>query len=163
MKDVRPLSPEETELFNSHYETYYKTIFSLARHIVGDPNIAEVVAQETFITAWQKFDQFQSSENPPGWLVIVAKNKCKQALRDRKKYLDRNLPLLESAALTVEYDFDHLDPLIPEMPEQELLRRYYEEGYTIRELAQAEKANISTIKMRLKRARDKLKKEIQKK
>lgn len=160
MKEVRSLTPEETEVYNYYYHTYYKMILSIAKQMVGDQNIAEVAAQETFVTAWLKFDQFQSSVNPPGWLVIVAKNKCKQALRDRKRHLEHRVFVRNIENIAVQYDFDRIEPLVPEIPEKTLLKHYYEEGYTLREIAREYNVKISAMKMRLKRARDKMKQEI---
>ena len=160
MKEVRPLTPEELNQFNTWYQVWYPTVLSVARQMVEDPNIAEVVAQETFITAWEHFDRFQNSENPPGWLILVARNKCRQALRDRKEYLRHNLPMDVPEVLSSVQECAVPETLVPELPEKVLLKRFYEEGYTLRELAKEYNVSLSTIKMRLKRARDKMKAEI---
>lgn len=160
MKEVRSLTPEETEVYNHYYKEYREMVLGIARARVGDENIAEVVAQETFVTAWERFDSFQSSENPPGWLVIVAKNKSKQALRDRKRYLDHRLYGKNVEEIPVEYDFAQMEPIIPETEEKKLLTRYYEEGYTLQELADAQNLKLSAMKMRIKRARDRLREKI---
>ena len=163
MKEVRPLLPEELEIYNAYYYEYYETIFGIALSRVGDKNIAEVVAQETFVTAWEKYDDFQGSENPAGWLILVAKNKCKQAHRDRKRYLDHRVFGSDVEEIPVEYDFTQFETVIPEIEEKRLLVRYYEEGYTLRELAEEHNLKIGAMKMRLKRARDKIKEIIPKK
>lgn len=156
-KEVRRLTPEELEIYNWYYHEYYKMIHRIAKHRVGDENIADVVTQETFITAWVRFDDFQSSGNPVGWLVIVARNKCKQALRDRQYYLNHRVFDRNVEEIPVEYDYSQIDPLVPEIEEKELLARFYGEGYTIQELADEQNVKLSAMKMRIKRARDKMK------
>lgn len=160
MKEVRSLTPEETEVYNAYYKEYHEMIMGIARARVGDENIAEVVVQETFVTAWERFDSFQNSGNPTGWLVIVAKNKSKQALRDRKYYLDHLVFGKSVEEIPVEYDYEQLEPIIPETEEKKLLARYYEEGYTLQELADAQNLKLSAMKMRIKRARDRLREKI---
>lgn len=160
MREVRPLTAEETEIFNRYYKEYYEMIFGIARSRVGDENLAEVVAQETFVTAWKRFDDFQNSENPPGWLVIVAKNKSKDALRDRKRYTDHILYDRDVETVPVVYDYDNMEPIVPETEEKQLLKRFYEEGYSLQELAEEQNIKLSAMKMRIKRAREKLKEKI---
>ena len=160
MREVRPLTAEETEIFNRYYKEYYEMILGIARSRVGDENLAEVVAQETFVTAWKRFDDFQNSENPPGWLVIVAKNKSKDALRDRKRYTDHILYDRDVETVPVVYDYDNMEPIVPETEEKQLLKRFYEEGYSLQELAEEQIIKLSAMKMRIKRAREKLKEKI---
>ena len=160
MREVRPLTAEETEIFNRYYKEYYEMILGIARSRVGDENLAEVVAQETFVTAWKRFDDFQNSENPPGWLVIVAKNKSKDALRDRKRYTDHILYDRDVETVPVVYDYDNMEPIVPETEEKQLLKRFYEEGYSLQELAEEQNIKLSAMKMRIKRAREKLKEKI---
>lgn len=160
MRSVRPLTAEETVVFNHYYKEYYEMILGIARSRVGDENLAEVVAQEAFVTAWERFDDFQKSENPPGWLVIVAKNKSKEAIRDRKRYMDHMLFGRDVEEMPVEYNYDNMEPIIPESEEKQLLKRFYEEGYSLQELADEQNIKLSTMKMRVKRAREKLKEKI---
>ena len=157
MKEVRSLTPEETEVYTRYYKENYEMIYGVALAKVGDPNIAEVVAQETFVTAWESFDKFQSSESPVGWLVLVARNKSKEALRDRKRYLERRIYIKNVEDIPTETDFDQIEPIIPETEEKRLLARYYEGGYTLKELAEQENVKLSAMKMRIKRAKEKLK------
>lgn len=159
MKETRPLSPEETELFNSYYKGNYAMIYRVALTLVRDENIAEVVTQETFVTAWEKFDQFQEKENPIGWLVLVARNKSKQAIEQKKRYMEMRLFGRKVEELAVEYDYDQYELLIPDCAEKRLMIRYYEEGYRIQELADEQGIKLSAMKMRIKRAKERLRNE----
>ena len=47
-----------------------------------------------------------------------------------------------------------------ETEEKQLLKRFYEEGYSLQELADEQNIKLSTMKMRVKRAREKLKEKI---
>lgn len=157
MKEVRSLVPEESEVYTRYFKEHYEMIYGIALSKVGDPNVADVVAQETFVTAWERFDKFQSSENPVGWLVIVARNKSKEALRDRKEYLERRIYIRNVEDIPTEMDLDQIEPIVPETEEKRLLARFYEEGYTLKELAEQEDVKLSAMKMRIKRAKEKLK------
>ena len=158
VRKIRPLTPEETARFSDYYQEYYPLILSLARSQVTDRHMAEVVAQETFVTAWERFDVFQVSENPPGWLVMVARNKSREALRDRKQYLEYTE--FGQGIGEVVHDLDSLEQVLPETEELRLLRQFYQEGYTLQELADEKQVSLSAMKMRVKRAREKLRKEL---
>ena len=162
MKEVRSLSPEETEIFNQYYKAHYALVLNTAKKVVGDHSLAETIAQETFVTAWQNFERFQASPNPTGWLMKVMYNKCKQALSSRQRQLKHTAFVDNIENIAVQYDYESMEPTIPEGSEKKLLHRFYIAGYTLKELAAEQHVKPGAMKMRIKRAKEKLKAEIQK-
>jgi RNA polymerase sigma-70 factor (ECF subfamily) len=56
----------------------------LCRRIVGDPTVAEDLAQEALLAAWQRGHQLREPERRDAWLSAIARNLCRRWLRDRE-------------------------------------------------------------------------------
>lgn len=84
---------------------YYPYIYRLVASIVGDPAAADDIAQETFITAFERLEQFSPDTNLRAWLSTIAVNKSRDYLRreGRRERLKQTLQLLPfRRALTPE-------------------------------------------------------------
>lgn len=84
---------------------YYPYIYRLVASIVGDAAAADDIAQETFITAFERLEQFTPHTNLRAWLSTIAVNKSRDHLRReaRRERLRQALQLLPfRRALTPE-------------------------------------------------------------
>lgn len=63
---------------------YYPYVRRLATSILGDPDEAEDVCQETFIDALVYIERYTPGTNLKAWLSRIAVHKCQQALRKRR-------------------------------------------------------------------------------
>ena len=58
------------------YERYVRAVYSLSFKIVADRVVAEEIAQEVFISAWQKADTFNPGlAKAATWLLSIAHHK----------------------------------------------------------------------------------------
>ena len=71
---------------------YEKKIYNLALRMMRDPEDAEDVLQETFLTALRKLDGFEGRSKFFTWLYRISMNISLQKLRDNKKF-DANVRL----------------------------------------------------------------------
>ncbi len=73
-------------------------IFSFSLKFCGNREDAEDLAQETFLQAFRKWDQFEGRSNPATWLYTIAARGCQRMRRkragepDRLGSLDEQLP-----------------------------------------------------------------------
>jgi RNA polymerase sigma factor (sigma-70 family) len=75
-------------------EAYGGVVFGMAKRIVNDPNLAEEVAQDTFLSLWRRPGAFDSRKGAMGsFLVGVARNKSVDLVR-REESLRRRQDLL---------------------------------------------------------------------
>ena len=150
----KSLTTEESDLVEQYYRAHYELLFKYALRILHDQSLAEVAVQETFLVASRRVDKLKESEKPIGWLFNVLKYTIKSMKRDRATVLEHCVSL-EDAEISTEND------LIPEelseaVPDMDLLRRFYVEGYKLCELAKEESTTVAALKMRLYRARQRL-------
>ena len=60
-------------------------VYGLARSIVGDPHLAEDVAQEAFVRAWRSASAYDSRRGSvQTWLLVITRNLSIDALRLRR-------------------------------------------------------------------------------
>ena len=152
----RQLTPEEQEIFIQYYTEYYSSILRTALRRVKDGSLAEVAAQETFITAWIRFDVFQASPNPVGWLFITLGHKCNQVNRERAQYANHVVLYGDVSEVNKGKSYDQYFSTLSDCEEVRLLSKFYFEGYSLKEMAQIYDCSVAAMKMRLKRTREKL-------
>ena len=73
-------------------DQYDKLIFSICYKLTGDYFMAEDLMQETFLTAYQKYNTFDGN-NEKAWLSRIAANKSIDYLRSAGK---RSVPVEDS-------------------------------------------------------------------
>lgn len=159
--------------FNRLVVQHQELVFNVAYRIMGDPAVAEDVAQETFITAYQSLKGFRGGSFK-SWLIRVATNRCYDELRRRKRRpqtsLDEIMDENESFAflrspnegpeahrqrVELALVIEHCLKGLPD--DQRIVTVLGDvEGYDYQEIANITRASLGTVKSRLSRARAKL-------
>jgi len=79
----------ESELFYHLIEPYQRAVFSAAYSVLANEADAEDVAQEAFLKAYARLDQFRGECKFSTWLVQIAVNEARMRRRkDRKPLYD---------------------------------------------------------------------------
>ena len=91
---VRMAQAGDTEAFGELVERNRRAVFRAALAAVGSPTEADDVAQEAFVTAWQKLDGFRGESQFRTWLLSITWRKA----IDRRKTISRWLKLAASSA-----------------------------------------------------------------
>lgn len=71
--------------FEDIYKTYWERIFRLCMDFVNNYDVAQDLAQETFIIVWQKLDTFRNESNIGTWIFRIASNNCLRQIEKEKK------------------------------------------------------------------------------
>ncbi len=130
-------------------------LYRAALAILGDPHEAEDAVQDAFVRFLEKAPA--ELENPNAWLMRVLINGCKSRLRlgwRQVTALPDTLPAPESPGQQEE--LEELWQLNPE--ERTSIHLFYYEGYSTEEIAQMTGVAPGTVRSRLSRARERLKK-----
>lgn len=145
----------ESNRLETVIRTYENTLYRAALAILGDPQEAEDVVQDTFLRLWEKAPIFESPAHERAWLLKVAVNGCKSRLRS--PWHRRTAPLLDSYPAADPEEQAVLE-VIQSLPPKDrtVLHLYYYEGYQTAEIAAMTGWREGTVRSRLARARDRL-------
>src|SRR5690606_17418662 len=95
-------------------ESYSRPVYNLTYRMLGNPEEAEDAAQEAFLRAWSRLEQYNPEHKFSTWLFSIANHYCIDLLRKRRavlvsiddnpvlENLENEEPLPLSAALTRE-------------------------------------------------------------
>ena len=160
----------DPDLLRHAIDLHAAYIYRLALSIVHDRALADDVVQETMIRAWRWAPIAPDGEVPRAWLARVARNAAIGILRRRREelYGSDAIPEKESAvtpARTVEgrAALDQLRGALSALDESDraliVLREI--EGLSYEEIAETMELPLSTVKTRLFRARQQLKRALE--
>ena len=115
--------------FNELVLKYQDQVFSLARRILGNQDLAEDVTQDTFILAFQKIHQFRGGSFR-AWILKIATNLCHDEMRTWKRHSHLPLEPTDKENNTNESPYWIKDPgpLPEEEAEMSDLRKVLEDG-----------------------------------
>ena len=154
---------------------YQKQVHTLAWRKVRDFHIAEDITQEIFLQVYQKLETLEDPTRFPGWLYVIADRLCIAWLRRNQRHTE---PLedtdisevetevysryiaMEHAETFAEARRDLVEELLAKLKEgnRTVITLHYLEGMTYSEISNFLGVSENTIKSRLRRARQQLKK-----
>jgi RNA polymerase sigma-70 factor (ECF subfamily) len=143
---------------------YERMVYGIAWSQLGDADLCEEAAQETFVRAYRYLIALKDPERFPGWLARIARNVSTSVLRKNIRELKkRERWLLEPAHPEGLRQCPEDEPtltntlreMLAELPilHRECLVLFYLEGKNIREAAGVLGISESAMKTRLHRAR----------
>lgn len=150
-------------------DAYDKLVFSICYKITGDYFTAEDLAQETFLSAYQKYETFDG-KNEKAWICRIATNKSIDYIRSAGQ---RAVPTQDDffAMLTEQREtpeevcieqevksrlYEYCNKLKP--PYDEISKEYYLEEMTATQIAEKRHVNLKTVQTQIYRARSMLQK-----
>jgi RNA polymerase sigma factor (sigma-70 family) len=140
-------------------------VYGLALAIVRDPAVAEEVAQEAFVRAWQHAAAYDPRRGSvPTWLLTIARNLAIDVTRlrradpvDPEAFLALGLTSQEGDPGEREFPVDETERLrraVADLPEEQrraiVLAGFY--GHTAREISEQEQVPLGTAKTRIRTA-----------
>ena len=154
---------------------YQKQVHTLAWRKIGDFQIAEDIVQETFLQVYQKLETLEDPTQFTRWLHQIANRFCIARLRKNSVQTEpleeTNISEIETEAYsryiasehaktTAEAQRDLVEKLLEKLKEndREVITLYYFEEMTSPEIGEFLGVSENTIKSRLHRARQQLKK-----
>ena len=152
--------------FTALVAEHHADLVRLAYAIVGDPDLANDVAQSAWAAAWRNRHRLREPEKVRGWLLTIAANEARRTLRRRR--LRQLIPLADETGPTAptRQPDDQID-LIQAMQrlrprDREILARRYALGETSLEIAEQVGMSDSGIRVRIGRLLELLREELQK-
>ncbi len=162
---VKRAQKGDTKAFSELARRHELSVYNLSLRFMRNPSLAEDMAQEAFLKAYQKIGKFRRESQFSTWLYRIACNVCLSELQKRKR----------RGELSLAYRPEPSDPSVaaslPQAEEAELIRkcvaklpRRYAEAITLfylqecsyEEVAEIMEIPIGTLKTWLHRARKQL-------
>lgn len=173
----------DRDAFNELVEIYQSRVINIAYSMLSDREDAYDAAQEAFVKIYRNIGGFKGKSSLSTWIYRIVLNVCNDALRKRQRSavtVSLSAPSQEDDEKDMEITDDAPSPEeLLELSERqravrlaisELSAEYKEiitlsdiEGLSYEEMANILKCPIGTVKSRLNRARNALKKKLLKK
>ena len=161
--------------FSQLVDAYQRPVFNLTYRVLGNLEEAQDAAQESFLRAWSRLDQYDPAHKFSTWLFSIANHHCIDRLRRRKttqvsiddnpvlQNLEVETPRPDQQAMASEQSAE-LQALINQLdPDYRTpLVLLYWEDQSYEEIAATMGLTVSAVKSRLFRARQKVAELIQK-
>ena len=162
--------------FVSLVKKHQKQVHALAWRKIGDFHIAEEITQDTFLKVYQKLATLKDPKQFSGWLYVIATRQCFSWLRKKRieteslddthtEWIDEaaysRYVAEEHAKVTTEAQREVVKKLLAKLKESErtVMTLHYFGEMTVEEISRFLGVSTSAIKIRLHRARQRLKKE----
>ena len=149
-------------------DKYQISLLKVCFTFLHDRSLAEDAVQETFIKVYQSLDSFRGYSSEKTWIFRIAMNTCRDMLRTRWfRFVDRRIDLsqLPEQSVPTENGDKEIMESIMALPVKlrEVILLCSLEGMTTYEAAESLGITQQAVSSRLKRAKEKLRKELKEK
>ena len=155
---------------------YQKGVHTLAWRKIGDFHVAQEITQDAFLTAYKKLRTLKNHNQFAGWLYVIAANLCFDWLRRNRLPMEsldagdaNEVDKVSYSQYVAEKQATEADEtrrevvkkLLQKLPESErtVMMLHYLGEMTINAISEFLGVSQNTVKSRLSRARNRLKKE----
>ena len=149
------------EMLRKYIALYHGAVFRLAYSYLKNRADAEDICEEAFIKLYSCNGSFETDENCKAWLMRVTVNLSKNMLKScwfsRRTELDESIPAQENENSFLSEQLKKLSPKY-----RLVIHLHYYEGYTAKEISKITGTPVSTVTTQLSRAREQLRKIIEK-
>lgn len=166
---IKKIQEGQVDLFNTITKRYFDKIFRYATKMhFGDTHEAEDSTAETFYKAYRFINSYNSAIPFSAWLYRIAKNTIIDTLRKHKRqpnisletYSETHDEFIDQQSKNTLNEKMIIDTFLQYVGEEErsLLTLYYLEDVPLRELSDLYKMKENTIAVKIKRAKEKIRK-----
>ena len=169
----------DDDAFSVLVRKYQKQVHALAWRKIGDFHIAEEITQDTFLKAYKRLASLKEPQRFDSWLYVIAANRCSSWLRKKRLWTQPLEELeetdnahiqtgtysgyvaAENERTTAEAQQDVVKKLLAKLQESErtIITLHYFGEMSCTEIGTFLGVSKNTIKSRLRRAQQRIKKE----
>jgi RNA polymerase sigma-70 factor (ECF subfamily) len=163
---IRHAVDGDTAAWETLMRAHQQAVFRLAYLLVGDPDDAEDVAQDTFLRAWKHLKGFDATRPLRPWLLSIASNLSSNRRRSAGRYFAaltrafraEPLPATIEERSTEQLDANELWKAVQKLNvhDQQIVYLRYFLDLPIAETSEVLQVAEGTVKSRLSRALEKL-------
>ena len=175
-KLIQQVLQGDRDAFGPLVKKYQKGVHALVWRKIGDFHTAQEITQDAFLNAYQKLGTLKNHNLFAGWLYVIASNLCLDWLRKNRLPMEsldvedtNEVDKVSYSQYTVEKRETEADEnrrevvkdLLKKLPESErtVMTLHYLGEMTIKTISEFLGVSQNTVKSRLSRARNRLRKE----
>ena len=163
---IKVVSAQDTAAFGELVRRHQSQVRNFLRKLAGDVTLADDLAQDCFMHAWDKLQTFSGRGSFIGWLLKVAYTTFLQSKRKSKRYAEilqeaGHVADLESVSHTTwSGETTDLDKFLAILSEEEraIMVMSYACGLSHREISDATDMPVGTVKSVIFRGKQKIRK-----
>ncbi|MBS9462692.1 RNA polymerase sigma factor [Flagellimonas sp. 389] len=166
---IKEIKGGNTHAFSELVDAYKNLVYTLAYRMLGNREEAEEVSQDTFIKIFKSLSHFKGDSKLSTWIYRVTYNTCLDRVKQNKR--NRTFVNIDNVDNTI---FANMNTGLEKMLQEEkralikkclnllppddsgILTLFYFEEQSLVELEKVLNVSVSTLKVRLFRARKKL-------
>jgi RNA polymerase sigma-70 factor (ECF subfamily) len=156
--------------FEVLYRMHVDRVYAICLRLTGSRELADRLTQDVFVQTWEKLSTFRGESAFTTWLHRLAVNTVLQDRRKEKRLQDRFLPTGDEAVASTPFTTPavgmriDLERAIAQLPDRArtVFVLHDVEGYRHEEIARMMNTSIGTSKAQLHRARNLLRKALEK-
>ena len=173
---IRRILQGDQDAFSPLVKKYQKGIHALVWRKIGDFHTAQEITQDAFLKAYKKLGTLKDHTQFPGWLYVIAANLCSDWLRRNRLPMEsldagdaNGVDKVSYSQYVAEKQATEADEtrrevvkkLLQKLPESErtVMTLHYLGEMTIKAISEFLGVSPNTVKSRLRRARNRLRKE----
>ena len=161
---IKVVSAQDTAAFGELVRRHQSQVRNFLRKLAGDVTLADDLAQDCFMHAWDKLQTFSGRGTFIGWLLKVAYTTFLQSKRKSKRYAEileeaGHVADLESVSHTTwSGETTDLDKFLAVLSEEEraIIVMSYACGLSHREISDATDMPVGTVKSVIFRGKEKI-------
>ena len=169
METVKGPDSSHEQALTRMVDQYQTALLQMCYMDLHDRALAEDAVQETFLKAYKSMDTFRGDCSEKTWLMRIAVNTCRDMRRSAWfRHVDRRTDIEGIPSWTPQIDGDddaeEVARAVVKLPARyrEVILLYYDQDMTLKEIADVLGIGISSVSERLKTARTKLRKALEK-
>lgn len=161
---VEKAKHNDDNAFNELILLVQKEMYLIAKtKLKNDDDIADAI-QETIISCYKNLHRLRNKTLFKTWLIKILINECNKVYKKRKKYqISYEEKDIERYLRDEDFSLENIgfDILIRELNDEEqlILSLYYYSEYSTKEISKILKKNENTIRSKISRAKEKLRKQ----
>lgn len=158
--------PDKEQCMEQLITAHGDSLLRLCFLYLHDMQLAEDALQNTFLAAWRAWDRFRGDASEKTWLTRIAINSCKSMARMawfRHVDMSAALDMIPCDRSLYDQSDDTVLKKVMALPAKyrEVILLHYYQNFKTREIADVLQVPEATVSTRLKRAREKLRPQLE--
>lgn len=146
------------EAFIQLIQSYEKVLYNMAyRFVRNEQDVADIL-QETVLSAYQNIEKVKKPRYFNTWICKILINQCKKMIEVKGKEENKRLQSVKENVIFEHFSINQMVETL-DLIYQESIVLYYYAGFSVKEISEILSEPVGTIKSRLFRGRELLKRE----